>query len=85
MSRVCDDHAKSSVVRAQEFACVEEATLAEKVLNLSKELQASVAGVINLFDKHWPAGLGAVELLALFSASTAPAPSLLMEWLSLTR
>ena len=66
MPRVCYDHAKSSVVRVPELACVAEATLAEKVLKLSKELEASVAGVINLFDKHWPAELGTVELLALF-------------------
>ena len=61
MKSICYTDAKSSVVRAQDFTCVAEAALAEKALSLSKELEAGVAGIMNLFDKHWPAGLGTLE------------------------
>ena len=58
MSNKC---AKSFATAVQEFACVAEATLAEKALSLSKELDTGLAGMVNLFEKHWPAGLGAEE------------------------
>ena len=54
-------YAKSFATAVQEFACVAEATLAEKALSLSKDLDTGLAGILNLFEKHWPAGLGTEE------------------------